>query len=128
MAPIVANWKRLIGWALLIFVAFQLVGIAMSVATAPRIFGVVATQLSAFVLYFVFFRRTARHKALLGASLFGLIQLIDIAVVFALSQSTTGLLDLPGTIVSFAVCLAALLASLLSSNNSFKGMPLRGTP
>jgi hypothetical protein len=126
MPTLLANWKRLTGWAVLIFVLYQVVALLVY-ATPVASASIIAAQSSAFVLYFVFFRRTANHKLLLGIALFLLIQLIDIAVLFALSRSLDGWLDLQGTAISFSVCVLAYLASLMSSNNSFKPKPLRGS-
>jgi hypothetical protein len=126
MTIILANWKKLVFWAVLIFVVFQLVGIAVFVTYPNRLVGDIATHLSAFGLYFLFFRRTVSHQLLLGVALFLTIQLIDIVVVTALSGSAPDL-DLPGTAISLSVCLLAYLVHRLSSNNSFKPKPLRGS-
>ncbi len=126
MPTFLANWKRLIGWAVLIFVVFQAVALLVF-ATPFDSASYFAAQSCAFILYFSFFRRTTNHKVLLGIALFVLIQLIDLAVLFVLSGSLNGWLDLPGTAINFAVCMLAYIASLMSSNNSFKPKPLRGS-
>ncbi|TLX20679.1 hypothetical protein [Thermomonas fusca] len=126
MPTLIANWKRLVGWAALIFVAYQAVSLIVYTTPAES-YSTFAARASAFLAYYVFFRRTPSHKRLLGAALFVLIQVIDIAVLFALSGSLAGWLDLPGTSINFAVCLLAYLASQMSSNNSFKPKPLRGS-
>ena len=126
MPTLIANWKRLVVWAALIFVAYQAVSLIVHTTPAAS-FSTFTAQASAFLAYLVFFRRTPSHKPSLGAALFVLIQLIDIAVLFALSRSLAGWLDLAGTSINFAVCVLAYIAAQMSSNNSFKPKPLRGS-
>ena len=125
MPTLLANWKRLIGWAFLILVVYQAVALLVSTTSASSI-STYAAMFSAFLLYLAFFRRTPSHKLGLAAALFLLIQLMDIAVLYVLSGSFACCLDLPGTFKNFAVCFSAYLVSLMSSNNSLKPTPLRG--
>jgi hypothetical protein len=126
MPTLLASRKRLICWAFLIFVVYQGVALLVSTTSAAP-FSAYVAKFSAFLLYFTFFRRTPSHKLWLGIALFLLIQLIDVAVLFVLSGSLEGWLDLQGTLANFAVCALAYLVSLISSNNSFKPKPLRGS-
>jgi hypothetical protein len=126
MTTIIANWKKIIGWASLIFVVFQAINILVLITFPVRIVGDVLGQLACFALYFLFFRRTATHRALLGTCVFLMIQAIDIGVVSLLSRSIPPLLDW-GMAVSFAVGLLAYVTARMSSNNSFKPKPLRGS-
>ena len=126
MPTILANWKKLVGWAVLIFVAYQAISLLVWTTAAATVSSYVA-QASAFVLYLAFFRRTENRRLSLGIALFLLVQVVDIIVLFALARSLDGWLDPRGTATSFAVCVAAYFASLMSSNSSFKSKPLRGS-
>ena len=126
MTTIIANWKKIIGWASLIFVVFQTINILVLITFPVRIVGDVLGQLACFALYFLFFRHIVTHKALLGACVFLMIQAIDIAVVSLLSRSIPPLLDW-GMGISFTVGLLAYVTDRMSSNNSFKPKPLRGS-
>ena len=136
------NWKRVIGWSVLMLVAANLIGIlggfimAHSEITPETIDQTVATHrlvrriAIAVVAVFCYWRLGAWAPTYRGAHVaaaFVLVQLLDMGLALLLGAQVSELLELWGMLRAALYALAGYVLARLRPNNSFKPNPLRGS-
>ena len=118
------NWKRTLGWSLLIFFAALVVGLSLGTGLLSTI-GVFASSTT---LYCFFLRPIERNRIRHFVIAFLLVEAMDWIVPVALGAPISHMLDnWDSSLRHLGAGLLGFTIARLSSNNSFKPKPLRGS-
>ena len=121
------HWKRTIAWSALIFLAALVVGISVNFLFGSDTLASAGIFASSSLLYFAFLRRLPK-RLLHALAAFLIVEAIDWSMAFGLGAPLSELLaDWGSTAKHLGAVLVGLTAASLSSNNSFKPKPLRGS-
>lgn len=103
-------------WALLILIAYQVIGLGVDAATGSMAIGTLSACVSAFLLYLYRFMRVRENLIAQAVALFLAVQAFDVLTVFLLS----GKLDLGARafLVGSAIWLPALTVAFLIRHRS----------
>jgi hypothetical protein len=103
-------------WALLILIAYQIIGLGIDAVTGSMAIGTLSARVSAFLLYLYRFMRVRENLIAQAVALFLAVQAFDVLTVFLLS----GKLDLGARafLVGFAIWLPALTVALFIRHRS----------
>jgi hypothetical protein len=135
------NWKRVVGWSLLLLVAASVIGfisgfIMVQSEIDPENFEQTANNyrlarrvVIAFVAILCYWRLGAgasRYRGAHIAAAFVLVQSIDIGITLLLGAQLAEVLDPWGLVRAAVYALLGYALARLRPNNSFKPTPLRG--
>jgi len=103
-------------WAMLILIAYQIIGLGIDAATGSMKIGTLSACVSAFLLYLYRFMRVRGNLIAQALALFAAVQAFDVLTVFLLS----GKLDLGirAFLVGLAIWLPALTVALFIRHRS----------
>jgi hypothetical protein len=136
------NWKRIFAWSLLIFVAANAVAFSSGLTMArwdlygktieeaianSQIVRRLAIGFVAALLYWRFALGIPAKRLLHVLAVYALVQLLDIGVSALFGTPANELLDPWSMARSLLAAIIGLGAASLSSNNTFKPKPLRGS-
>jgi hypothetical protein len=121
------NWKKTLLWSALIFLAAFGVGLSVSALNGSEAVVSIAIFASSSSLYFFFLRRTPR-RLLHALAAFITVEIIDWGIPLLLGASFWQMLaDWDSSAKHLGAAILGLTIAHLSSNNSFKPKPLRGS-
>jgi len=119
----IVNWKRIVGWSLLIFTAAVIVGLVLGTGALSS----VGVFVSSTTLYCFFLRALPAKRLRHLIVAFLLVEAIDWVIPLMLGTQLSYLLSgLGSTAKHLGAALLGMILAGLSSNNSFKPSPYQG--